>query len=596
MTDIRTKSITNERVFEWWDYLLFGFLSVATALAIYWVLSHWFSVTNWKVNPITCSLMTGILLVVLINNQGRWFLLPLMRKPSPMAPKVGWKVAVVTTVVPSAETIEMLCETVKAIIDLDYPHDTWVLDEEDDEQVKALCRELGAKHFSRKNLPQYQASAGPFRSGSKHGNYNAWLHEVGFEGYDILTTFDPDHVPQKSFLVAVLGYFEVARVAYVQAAQAYYNQNASFIARGAAEETYAYYSSVQMAGYGMEYPIIVGCHNSQRVTALKQVGGFPAHDAEDLMLTILYRSNDWQGVYVPEILARGLAPVDWNGYLRQQRRWARSVIDIKLRQHHPVASTLSLKSRVMSFLHGINYLHRALIVLMSFLLIGFMLVTGRVPAVISYQTVQKLGLLWAVLQICEFYRQRFYLDPRRELGFHWRVALVQYAKWPWFLLAFFDVLFNKQKPYELTEKMKANSTKHLLVWPNLAAIILLAGTLFADWMFEIGVHPLVRFFAAILIVTSGALIWTDFWRFPSPYDKAIVGNVPLIDHKTSADGEPELSLRDKQIIREEVQQPLGRDAVFLSPIRVVPLQDNGPGAADPEGQRISIGNKERGQR
>ena len=67
-----------------------------------------------------------------------------------MAPKVGWKVAVVTTVVPSAEPIEMLCETVKAIIDLDYPHDTWVLDEEDDEQVKALCRELRGKALQQK--------------------------------------------------------------------------------------------------------------------------------------------------------------------------------------------------------------------------------------------------------------------------------------------------------------------------------------------------------------------------------------------------------------------------------------------------------------
>ena len=269
MLPASSSSVISIRVFRWWDYLVFGILTIASLVTIYFVLSHWFSVADWGVHPITCSLMTGILLVVLINNQGRWFLLPLMRKPRPMAPKVGWKVAVVTTVVPSAEPIEMLCETVKAMIGMDYPHDTWVLDEENDEQVKALCQQLGAKHFSRKNLPQYQALAGAFRSGSKHGNYNAWLHEVGFEDYDILTTFDPDHVPQKSFLVAVLGYFEDARVGYVQAAQAYYNQDASFIARGAAEETYAYYSSVQMAAYGMGYPVIVGCHNSHRMTALQ---------------------------------------------------------------------------------------------------------------------------------------------------------------------------------------------------------------------------------------------------------------------------------------------------------------------------------------
>ena len=59
-------------------------------------------------------------------------------------------------------------------------------------------------------------------------------------------------------------------MAYVQAPQAYYNQKAGFVARGAAEETYAYYSSVQMASYGLGYPVIVGRHNTHRLSALKE--------------------------------------------------------------------------------------------------------------------------------------------------------------------------------------------------------------------------------------------------------------------------------------------------------------------------------------
>jgi cellulose synthase/poly-beta-1,6-N-acetylglucosamine synthase-like glycosyltransferase len=564
MPPTSSSTVSNERVFRWWDYLLFGILTIASLMAIYFVLSHWFSVADWGARPITCSLMTCILLVVLINNQGRWFLLTLMRKPRPMVPKVGWKVAAVTTVVPSAEPIEMLCETVKAIIGMDYPHDTWVLDEEDDERVKALCRELGAKHFSRKNLPQYQALAGAFRSGSKHGNYNAWLHKVGFESYDILTTFDPDHVPQKSFLVTVLGYFEDARVGYVQAAQAYYNQDASFIARGAAEETYAYYSSVQMAAHGMGYPIVVGCHTSHRMTALKQVGGFPAHDAEDLLLTLHYRANDWQGVYVPEILARGLAPVDWNGYLRQQRRWARSVMDIKLRRSHVAVNNLSLTSQLMSFFHGINYLHKSAVIFMALLLSGFMLATGRVAVLVSYQTVQKLGILYATLQICEFYRQRFYLNPRKEWSFHWRVALLQYAKWPYFLMAFLDVLFNKEKPYELTKKIKSKLTKRLLLWPNLLVIVFLAEPLFAEWVLDVDINPVLWFVVLVLLVASGVLIWTDFWRFPAPFDRALLENALLNEHETSAYKSPEWLLPDKQILKEDgVQAPISQDPVSL---------------------------------
>ena len=266
-----------------------------------------------------------------------------MRRPKPIAAKAGWRVAVVTTFVPSAEPLEMLAETVQALLTLDYPHDTWVLDEGDSQQVKALCSTLGVQHFSRKNALSYHTAHGAFRSHSKHGNYNAWLAEVGFAEYDIITAFDPDHVPEPTFLSNVLGYFEDPQVGYVQVAQAYYNQQASFIARGAAEETYDFYAIMQMASYGMgsatphrvsayyQMPQLIGSHNTHRVTALRQIGGFAAHDADDLLATLLYWVHGWRGVYVPHILARGLAPVAWRGYLTQQRRWARSILDIKLR-------------------------------------------------------------------------------------------------------------------------------------------------------------------------------------------------------------------------------------------------------------------------
>ena len=194
----------------------------------------------------------------------------------------------------------MLGETVRALVRMDYPHETWVLDECDDPQVKALCMRLGACHFSRKHAPRYQTAAGTFQARSKHGNYNAWLDAIGFQRYEIIAAFDPDHVPVPTFLTEVLGYFNDPEVGYVQVAQVYYNQRASFIARGAAEETYGYYSSVQMAAYALGYPIVTGCHNTHRVIALQHVGGFAPHDADDLLLTLLYRSQHWRGVYVPQ--------------------------------------------------------------------------------------------------------------------------------------------------------------------------------------------------------------------------------------------------------------------------------------------------------
>jgi len=135
------------------------------------------------------------------------------------------------------EPLEMLEETVAALVALDYPHDTWVLDEGNDEEVRELCRRLGARHFSRKHLHQYQQATGPHEARTKHGNYNAWLAEVGFGRYDLIAAFDPDHIPERDFLSRVVGYFDDPRIGYVQSAQVYYNQKASFIARGAAEDS-----------------------------------------------------------------------------------------------------------------------------------------------------------------------------------------------------------------------------------------------------------------------------------------------------------------------------------------------------------------------
>ena len=521
MTGIPFSPIISDRVLKRRDYPLFILLSMLSNLAIGGFLLHWFSYQDWLTHPISFSLMTLILIATLLNNQGRWFLLPYMRKPRPVAPRAGWKVAVATTFVPGAEPLEMLEQTVRALVNLDYPHDTWVLDEGNDERVSSLCLKLGAKHYSRKNFPRYLTDDGIFRRGTKYGNYNAWFHEIGFDAYEIITTFDPDHVPDPIFLSSVIGYFEDPKVAYVQAAQAYYNQEASFIARGAAEETYAYYSSVQMASYHMGYPIIVGSHNTHRVTALKQVGGFSAHDADDLLLTLCYRAAGWQGVYVPKILAKGLTPVDWDGYLRQQRRWARSVLDIKLRRCSKLSKNLSWQSRIMSCLHGLNYLHRAVMIFFGLFLVSFLLVTGRTPAVVSSLTIQRLGILWVVLQLCEFYRQRFYLDRRNEWGFHWRVAVLQYAKWPWFLLALLDVLVDRRVSYVLTPKVKPKSRNRLLLLPNLLIIDLLCTAWVVGQSLGSAVQPVVSICAVLLVIASIILIWTEYWDFPTPYPKEL---------------------------------------------------------------------------
>ncbi len=516
------RGVARERRFTGADTIAFALLTCLSTAAIAYFTARWFSFGDWLTHPGTFLVLTFIVFFRIANHQVRWFTLPFMTRPRTIAPREGLKVAVVTTMVPGAEPLEMLDETVRALVALDYPHDTWVLDEGDDEEVRALCRRSGARHFSRKSLPHFQADSGAFKVHSKHGNYNAWFHEVGFHRYEFIAAFDPDHVPAPFVLAQVLGHFEDSSVGYVQAAQAYYNQRASFIARGAAEETYEYYSCTQMAAYRFGQPAIVGCHNTHRVKALREVGGFAAHDADDLLIGLRYQAHGWRGVYVPRIMARGIAPVDWNGYLTQQRRWARSVVDVKCRLRHLLGKELSRTARALSALHGLFYLQNSVTTFMSLLLLTYMATTGAVPRVVSYDTVPPLALLCATLQACAFYRQRFFLDPRREWGAHWRAALLRYAKWPVFVWALWDVAVGRRVPYALTQKVRTASRPYLLLVPHLLVIVSVCAAFGAAQLLGRSVPSLLYWVAAAVVTASLSLVMTAQLRFPSPYDRTLL--------------------------------------------------------------------------
>jgi cellulose synthase (UDP-forming) len=514
--------VIKERVFTRADDIVFALLTCLSVAAILYFFARWFSLDDWLFHPASFLVLTAILFLRVANSLARWFTLPFMARPRTGAPKDGLKTAVVTTIVPGAESLEMLQETLRALVALSYPHDTWVLDEGDSEDVKAICQATGVVHFSRKDLPHYRTASGTFKDRSKHGNYNAWLHEIGFGRYEILAAFDPDHVPIPSFLTHVLGYFEDPAVGYVQAAQAYYNQGASFISRGAAEETYEYYSCTQMAAFGLGQPAVVGCHNTHRVAALEQVGGFAAHDADDLVIGLRYKAHGWRGVYVPRVLARGVTPVDWNGYLTQQLRWARSVIDVNVRLPRLLGKELPPAGRALSAAHCLFYVQNSVTTLAGLLVLAYMLVSADVPRVVSAGTLSSLAVMCAALQASVFYRQRFYLRPRGEWGTHWRAALLRYAKWPVFILAMSDVALGRRVPYALTQKVLAESRPYLLLVPHTIVVVFVSAAWAAGARVGRSVPFLLYGVAAAVIAASCLLILTSLIRFPEPYQKRLL--------------------------------------------------------------------------
>jgi hypothetical protein len=507
--------VRNVPIFTLRDWVLYCAITVLNLAAVIFFLVRWLSFDDVSRHPVLFVALTVPLILALGMYEARWLLLPLMRRPLPMPPSRGLRVGVATTFVPAAEPLEMLAETVEGLVAMDYPHETWVLDEGDDPAVRDLCARFGARHFSRAGRREYQTASGTFERRTKHGNYNAWLHEVGFDSYDVIVGFDPDHVPHQDFLRRTLGYLKDPGVGYVQAAQAYYNQSASFIARGAAEETYAYYSSIQMTSYGLGYPIVTGCHQVHRTAALRAVGGYAAHEADDLLITILYRAAGWRGVYVPAVLAEGITPVDWTGYLTQQRRWARSVLDIKIRIFPRIARKLPLVERVTSLLHGLYYLH-GIAAVVGILLLTWTLMTGIGSEVWGHLWGAGLLVVAVVFQICDFFRQRFFLLPGRERGLHLCSGLLRQAKWPSVLLAVLDASRPRRTDYAITPKNRQPPRRALLLVPH-GAVVLLIGT---GMLVEPSLNA-VHVIGAVAVTTSLVLLATTLLPFPAPYERSL---------------------------------------------------------------------------
>ena len=124
--------------------------------------------------------------------------------------------------------------------------------------------------------------------------------------------------------------------------------------------------------------------------------------------------------------------------------------------------------------------------------------------------------------LINLYRQRFFLDWKEEYGLHWRAAVLRYAKWPQILIAFADILANRQHEYETTPKTRTKSTTIRVLWPHLVVALVMA---FA-WLFGVlngaVVHWSFHFWPGFLVAISLFIISAGLRREPPPFEIAVL--------------------------------------------------------------------------
>ena len=427
-----------------------------TANVFFW---HWWFQSNhvvtwWRFGLTTFALSYDLTLMPLA------FILLLyhMKRPLPVPARPGLRVAMVTAIVPSAESIDILEQTVAGMLMVAYPHDSWVLDEGGDERVRALCVEYGINYWSRKGIAKFNQPVWPFQAKTKSGNYNSWFSEIGYERYDYLVQLDTDHIPEPDYLDEVLGYFDDPEVAYVALPSVYRNLE-DWTTRGSSEQSQVFQGPIQMGYYGWaNSPMIIGSHAAYRMKHLQEIGGFAPSRAEDHLDSLRFVQAGYRGVFVPKVLAEGLGPHNLSDFLAQEHQWAFSIAQVLFKFGRD-KGLLTLRQRLVFLFSELWYFLYSATFLVLFLIPLLALLSGRpvadVPLTEFLQ--RSIPVTLASLTLLAWAYSRRWFKPGTHFFISWQGILLGFARWPIVLVAIVEatisVLFRQGRfTYLVTPK------------------------------------------------------------------------------------------------------------------------------------------------
>jgi cellulose synthase (UDP-forming) len=190
---------------------------------------------------------------------------------------------------------------------------------------------------------------------------------------------------------------------------------------------------------------------------------------EDMATAMRLHALGWRSVYHHGVLARGLAPEDLRSALQQRLRWAQGTIQVMLRENPLFLRGLSVGQKLMYFATMWGYLS------------GFVAVVYLVAPV--------LYLLFGILPVRSYAAPFFsHLVPYlliNQLLFivigwglpTWRGQQYSLALFPLWIKAITsaigNVYFGRKLGFVVTPKTRQGGVHLSLIWPQLAAIVLL---------------------------------------------------------------------------------------------------------------------------
>ncbi len=361
------------------------------------------------------------------------------------------------------EPVDLVEKTLKAVVDMSYPHTTYLIDDGNKVEYKELAEKYSAKYIARSNTIDYKA-----------GNINNVLR---YSDGEIIAVFDIDHIPQKHYLDHVVNHFNDSQVGVVQVALDHYNCSESYVANACCIMSDDFFAATMLGMSGMESTVIFGSNSVFRRKALLSIGGYQPGLAEDLHTSVKLHAARWKSIYVDRILAKGLVPADIPAFFKQQFKWANGVFEVLFKHFPSLLKSLTV-SQIVCYVTRMTYYLAGPVVLIHIILTIAALYLRDFNVEFALYISHAIPFLF-IFFVIQVYIKIFYYIKKKKKGFHISGYMLVLGTWPVYSVAFLSALFGIKIPFIATPKNKSSQGFVKLIIPQILTIlILIAGIVY----------------------------------------------------------------------------------------------------------------------
>ncbi len=363
------------------------------------------------------------------------------------------------------------------------------------EEAEALAQELGVRCVTR-----------TIGGGAKAGNIENARQVVQATGDALLVIFDADQVAKPDFLLKTIPLFHDPVVGWVQTGQ-YYANSDNPVSRWADDQQSMFYNLLCPGKAALNATFICGTNVVIRAAALDEIDGLPQNSVTEDFAASIVLHRSWHSIYLTDVLATGLGPLDMPSYLKQQSRWAVGTLGV-LRTHWrdiflPKKGGLRIEQRAQYFLACTHYLCglRDLIYLISPILFIF---TG-IPAVGGTSVGEYL---WHFLPYALISVIAMWYSARDITGL--RGIVIGFGSFPVLIGSLLSVILQRKVDFVVTSKQHDGKRSPGYLYVYFFAFLLCVVSLFRAAL-ATDQQQVSLFISALWIIYSMVLLGSFFW-------------------------------------------------------------------------------------